>query len=85
MHCRPISVSDLGHAVPLGIAIALALVLSQPLVRAGNSPVTIGGPFALTAPDGTMVSEQTYSGKWLLVSDSAPRDFRRAQEARPRR
>jgi protein SCO1 len=67
MHCRAMFVSDLGRAVPLGIAIALALVLSQPLVRAGNSPVTIGGPFALTAPDGTMVSEQTYRGKWLLV------------------
>jgi protein SCO1/2 len=67
MHRRPMFVSDLARAVPLGIAIALALVLSQPLVRAGNSPVTIGGPFTLTAPGGTMVSEQTYRGKWLLV------------------
>jgi protein SCO1/2 len=60
---------DLGRAMRFGIAIALALalVLSPPLVRAANSPVTIGGPFVLTSPDGTTVSEQTYRGKWLLV------------------
>jgi protein SCO1/2 len=67
MQRRPIFVWDVRRAVPLGTAIALALALSQPLVRAGNSPVTIGGPFALTSPDGTTVSEQTYRGKWLLV------------------
>jgi protein SCO1 len=67
MHRRPIFASDLRRAVQFGIAITLALVFSQPLVRAGNSPVTIGGPFALTSPDGTTVSEQTYRGKWLLV------------------
>jgi protein SCO1/2 len=63
---RPIF-SDLGRAIPFGIAVATALVLSQPLVRAANSPVTIGGPFTLTSPDGTTVTEQTYRGKWLLV------------------
>jgi protein SCO1/2 len=36
-------------------------------VRGANSPVTIGGPFTLTSPDGTTVTEQTYRGKWLLV------------------
>jgi protein SCO1/2 len=59
--------SALGRAMPFGIAVATALVLSQPLVRAANSPVTIGGPFTLTSPDGTTVTEQTYRGKWLLV------------------
>jgi hypothetical protein len=29
--------------------------------------VTIGGPFTLSAPDGTTVTDQTYRGKWLLV------------------
>jgi protein SCO1 len=29
--------------------------------------VTIGGPFTLSTPDGTAVTDQTYRGKWLLV------------------
>jgi protein SCO1 len=66
MRRRPIF-SDLGRAIPFGIAVATALVLSQPLVRAANSPVTIGGPFTLTSPDGATVTDQTYRGKWLLV------------------
>ena len=66
MRRRP-TFSDLGRAIPFGIAVATALVLSQPLVRAANSPVTIGGPFTLTSPDGTPVTEQIYRGKWLLV------------------
>jgi len=53
--------------MPFGIAVAAVLVLSQPLVHAANSPVTIGGPFTLTSPDGTTVTDQTYRGKWLLV------------------
>ncbi|MEH2511104.1 protein SCO1/2 [Nitrobacteraceae bacterium AZCC 1564] len=60
-------VSALGRAMPFGIAVATALLLNQPLARAANSPVTIGGAFTLTSPDGTTVTEQTYRGKWLLV------------------
>jgi protein SCO1 len=66
MRRRPIF-SDLGRAMPFAIAVATALVLSQPLARAANAPVTIGGPFTLTSPDGTTVTDQTYRGKWLLV------------------
>jgi protein SCO1/2 len=66
MRRRPIF-SGLGRAIPFAIAVATASVLSQPLVRAANSPVTIGGPFTLTSPDSTTVTEQTYRGKWLLV------------------
>jgi protein SCO1 len=66
MRRRPIF-SDLGRAIPFGIAVATALVLGQPLVPAANSPVTVGGPFTLTAPDGATVTDQTYRGKWLLV------------------
>ncbi len=74
MHRRLIFPSDLGLPIfsgiaPIlsGIAVAIALMSSQPLVRGANSPATIGGPFTLTPPDGTTVTEQTYRGKWLLV------------------
>src|ERR1700746_1973013 len=48
-----------------GVALAAVLVISQPASCAAT--VTIGGPFSLTAPDGTTVTDQTYRGKWLLV------------------
>jgi protein SCO1 len=48
------------------IVFALALIMSS-TSWAATSPVTIGGPFALTAPDGTTVTDQTFRGKWLLV------------------
>jgi protein SCO1/2 len=69
MYRRPTFRSSLKRATPFVIVIttAIALMLSQPLLRAANSPVTIGGPFTLTSPDGTLVTEQTYRGKWLLV------------------
>ena len=44
----------------------MALIMSQPS-WAATSPVTIGGPFTLVAPDGTTVTDQTFRGKWLLV------------------
>jgi protein SCO1/2 len=50
-----------------GAVLAAVLVISQPASRAATSSVTIGGPFTLTAPDGTTVTDQTYRGKWLLV------------------
>ncbi len=56
MHRRPIFLSALGLPILFGIAVAIALMLSQSLVRAANSPITIGGPFTLTAPDGTTVT-----------------------------
>jgi len=68
MHRRPLFLSAPGPPILFGIVVAIVfLMLSQSLVRAANSPVTIGGPFTLTAPDGTTVTEQTYRGKWLLV------------------
>jgi protein SCO1/2 len=45
---------------------ATALMLSCP-ARAATSSVTVGGPFTLTASDGTPVTDQTYRGRWLLV------------------
>ena len=50
-----------------GAVLAAVLVISQPASCAATSSVTIGGPFTLTAPDGTTVTDQTYRGKWLLV------------------
>ncbi|MER9969772.1 SCO family protein [Mesorhizobium sp. M0060] len=49
------------------IIFAAALSICHPLVRADTAPVTVGGPFTLTAPDGTTVTDETYRGKWLLV------------------
>jgi protein SCO1/2 len=67
MQRRPTFLSPFGLPIFSGIAVVIALTLGQAPVRAGNSPVTIGGPFTLTAPDGTTVTEQAYRGKWLLV------------------
>ncbi len=43
------------------------VVLSERPARAATPAVTIGGPFTLSTPDGTTVTDQTYRGKWLLV------------------
>jgi protein SCO1/2 len=67
MRRHPIFLANLRWAISFGIAVATTLALSQPLVRSANPPVTIGGPFTLTSPDGATVTEQTYRGKWLLV------------------
>jgi protein SCO1/2 len=58
--------SDLGRCL-CGAVLAAVLVISQPAAQAATSSVTIGGPFRLTTPDGTTVTDQTYRGKWLLV------------------
>jgi len=42
-------------------------MLSSSPQRLPAATVTIGGPFTLAASDGTMVSDATYRGKWLLV------------------
>lgn len=49
----------------LAIVVVALLALSQQSLSA--TKVTIGGPFTLTASDGTTVSDATYRGKWLLV------------------
>src|SRR4030088_1094883 len=52
--------SVLGLQTLSNIVFAMALIMSQPL-WAATSPVTIGGPFTLIAPDGTTVTAATYS------------------------
>ena len=65
-HHDLIHLSTLGRSL-CGAVLAAVLVIGQPASRAATSSVTIGGPFSLTAPDGTTVTDQTYRGKWLLV------------------
>ena len=62
IHC-----SALGLPSLFSVTFAMVLVTTVLPMRATTSPVTIGGPFTLVAPDGTTVTEQTYRGKWLLV------------------
>jgi protein SCO1/2 len=50
----------------LNITLAAAIVVGGH-AYADAAPVTIGGSFTLTAPDGTTVTDATYRGKWLLV------------------
>ena len=58
--------SIIGLQTLSNIVFAIVLIMGQ-LSWAATSPVTVGGPFTLTAPDGTAVTDQTYRGKWLLV------------------
>ena len=50
---------------PLIVALIGLWVSAWP--AASHATVIVGGPFALTAPDGKTVSDQTYRGRWLLV------------------
>ena len=59
--------SALGPLILSSVLFAPVLIMSEPLARAATSAVTIGGPFTLSTPDGTTVTDQTYRGKWLLV------------------
>ena len=45
------------------LVFAPVLIMSEPLARAATSVATIGGPFTLSMPDGTTVTDQTYRGK----------------------
>ena len=69
MYRRPelVRPSALGPLILASVLFAFALIMSEPPARATESGVTIGGPFTLSTPDGTTVTDQTYRGKWLLV------------------
>ena len=62
-----VQLSALGLLILFGGLFAPVLIMSEPLAPAATSVVTIGGPFTLSTPDGTTVTDQTYRGKWLLV------------------
>jgi protein SCO1 len=57
----------LGLLIVSSIVFVPVVVLSEQPARVATPVVTIGGPFTLSAPDGTTVTDQTYRGKWLLV------------------
>jgi len=69
MYCRRgfVRLSSLGLPILSSIVSESALVVIAPPAPAATSTVTIGGPFTLSAPDGKMVTDQTFRGKWLLV------------------
>lgn len=47
-------------------AAAVTLVVTRDH-RQPPAPSAIGGPFSLTATDGSTVTDQTYTGKWQLI------------------
>ena len=49
-----------------GVLLVVALAIGGVSARAASA-VTIGGPVTLSMPDGTVVTDRTYRGKWLLV------------------
>jgi protein SCO1/2 len=58
-------VSAVGLAILIGGLVAW--LLFPPPRNAEMACSAIGGPFTLTATDGTTVSDQTYRGKWMLI------------------
>jgi protein SCO1 len=62
-----VHLSALGLVILASVTFASALIMSQLPARTATSAVTIGGPFTLSTPDGTAVTDQTYRGKWLLI------------------
>ncbi len=62
-----VHLSVLGLVILASVTFASALIMSRLPARTATSAVTIGGPFTLSTPDGTAVTDQTYRGKWLLV------------------
>jgi len=45
----------------------MTLIIGAAPAGAERARVTVGGPFVLTAADGTTVTDETYRGKWLLL------------------
>ena len=50
----------------LSVLFGSALIIGESSAHAAAA-VTIGGPFTLSTPDGTTVTDRTYRGKWLLI------------------
>jgi protein SCO1/2 len=65
--CEFLRLAALGPPAFCSVVFAAALTWRELPAWAGAAPLTVGGSFALTAPDGTTVTDKTYRGKWLLV------------------
>src|SRR5689334_5170644 len=59
---RRIVLPTLQRAARAALVIALTV-----MPAASGKATTVGGPFTLVASDGSVVTDQTYRGKWLLV------------------
>ena len=67
LRCRLLQLCIARLLIILGVLLAVAVIIGEPPANAGKSEVTIGGPFTLSTPEGTTVTDRTYRGKWLLV------------------
>jgi protein SCO1 len=67
LQCRVVQFCTARLPIISGVLLAVAVIVGESPARAGASEVTIGGPFTLSTPDGTTVTDRTYRGKWLLV------------------
>jgi protein SCO1/2 len=67
LRCRLVQLRIARLPIILGVLLAVAVIVGESPARTDTSEVTIGGPFTLSTPDGTTVTDRTYRGKWLLV------------------
>ena len=69
---RPVS-AHLARLLPVAVLILLLLQMAVGLHWFGlgaapaDTPVPIGGPFRLVAPDGRTVTDRAFRGRWMLV------------------
>jgi protein SCO1/2 len=49
------------------VGLGLFIVITSDLRPGASSRMGIGGPFVLTAGDGSAVTDRTYRGRWMLV------------------
>jgi len=49
------------------VGLGLFIAFTSDLRPGASNRTSIGGPFVLTAGDGSVVTERTYRGRWLLV------------------
>ena len=69
---RPVS-AHLARLLPVAVLILVLLQMAVGLHWFGlgttpaDTPVPIGGPFRLVAPDGRTVTEREFRGRWMLI------------------
>jgi protein SCO1 len=53
--------------IAIGVAAAFVAVDRLPRGDASTATLQLGGPFSLTAPDGRVVTDRDFRGKWLII------------------